>query len=79
MSTEIRIFADFMNSDKKGRIRLTTNGTKKDLLNNNIQLREGMELWVDDMEGHSVICIVEFSEEENIWVGLIDRIKNIPS
>ena len=65
MNTEIRIFADFMNSDKKGRIRLTSNGTKKDLLINNIQL----------MEEHSVICIVKLSEEENIWVGEIDRIK----
>jgi hypothetical protein len=75
MSKQIKIFADFMNSDKKGRIRLTTNGTRKDLLDNNIELREGMELWIDDREGHSVICIVEFSKEENIWVGVIDRVK----
>jgi hypothetical protein len=79
MNTEIKIFVDFLNSDKMGRVRLTTNGTKRDLLTNNIELKKGLELLLDDGKGNSAFCIVDFSEEENIWVGIIDQVNHLKS
>jgi len=72
------IFVDFHNSDKNGRVRLNTDGTYRDLNKYGIVLKTGLELYLDDMDGNSISCIVEFSPEENIWVGVVDleKLKN---
>jgi len=67
-----KIFADFNNADTKGRVRLTTAGTLADLKTFGLKLEAGLELMLDDREGLSTAGIVEFSEEENIWVAKID-------
>jgi hypothetical protein len=72
METLPKIFAHFQNADAKGRIRLTARGTIDDLKANNITLREGLRLLLDDGDDLSTIGIVGFSEEENIWVAKID-------
>ncbi len=67
-----KIFADFNNADKKGRVRLTTAGTLTDLRKFGLKLEAGLELLLDDEEGLSTVGIVELSEEENIWVARIN-------
>ena len=73
-----KIFVDFHNSDRNGRVRLNTDGTFRDLDKYGIVLQTGLELYLDDMEGNSIDCIVEFSPEENIWVGFFntEKLKN---
>jgi hypothetical protein len=66
------IFADFHNSDTQGRVRLNTNGTFEDIEKLKIQLESGMKVLLDDSEGGKVLGIVEFSQEEKIWVAKID-------
>ena len=66
-----RIYADFNNADKLGRLRLNCDGTKADLQRLGIALAEGMQLmfYMEDIE----CCgMVTFSSTENLWVGLID-------
>ena len=72
MSRIKKIFADFNNTDIKGRVRLTTVGTLNDIREQNIELKEGLEVLIDDDDGLTTHGIVEFSEEENIWVAKID-------
>jgi hypothetical protein len=67
-----KVFVDFNNADKEGRIRLTTYGTRRDIKEKNIQLKNGLELLLDDEDELSTPCIVEFLKEENIWVAKID-------
>jgi hypothetical protein len=67
-----KVFIDFNNADKKGRVRLNSNGTLNDLKNKNIELIEGKEILLDDEDGLATAGIVQFSEEENIWVAVID-------
>jgi hypothetical protein len=67
-----KIFADFHNADIKGRVRLNTNGTLDDLKNKNIKLEPGLEILLDDDDGLSVKGIIQFSEEEKMWVAEID-------
>jgi hypothetical protein len=67
-----KVFVDFNNADKEGRIRLTTYGTRRDIKEKNIQLKNGLELLLDDEDELSTPGIVEFSKEENIWVAKID-------
>lgn len=62
-----KIFADFNNADSKGRVRLTTVGSLRDIKDENLRLEPGLELVLDDEDGLNTIGIVEFSEEENIW------------
>lgn len=70
-----RIFADFNNFDTQGRVRLNTNGTKEDLKKLELRLVNGMKLLLYD-DGLQVEAVVEFSNEENIWVATIDVITN---
>ncbi|MFY0255833.1 hypothetical protein ACDQ55_17970 [Chitinophaga sp. 30R24] len=63
-----KIFVDFNNCDPQGRVRLNTRGTLDDLERLNINLKSGLELLLDDEEELSAIGIVQFSEDENIWV-----------
>jgi hypothetical protein len=66
-----RIFADFHNADPQGRLRLNCVGTVEDLAHQKISLREGQSLvlYSEDLE---VDGAVQYSEEENLWVAVID-------
>ncbi len=73
-----RVFADFHNADAEGRLRLNSIGTIEDLANQSIELRDGQLLTVysEDLE---VDGLVQFSEEEKLWVAAIDwdRIRQV--
>jgi hypothetical protein len=66
-----RIYADFHNADAKGRLRLNCVGTIQDLSRLHIELRDGLSLtlYSEELEVDSV---VQYSEEEHIWLALID-------
>lgn len=69
--TSYRIFADFHNVDESGRLRLNCIGTSEDLARQQTTLENGqiLILYSEDLE---VDGVVEFSEDENIWVASID-------
>lgn len=73
-----RVFADFHNTDAEGRLRLNCIGTIEDLANQSIELQDGQLITVysEDLE---VDGMVQFSEEEKLWVAAInwDRIRQI--
>ncbi len=66
-----RVFADFMNSDRVGRVRLSCAGTVEDLQHLGLQLVPGLRLLLynEEVEAEGV---VEYSEEERRWVARID-------
>jgi hypothetical protein len=66
-----RIFVDFHNADEHGRLRLNCIGTIEDLARQQIELENGQQLMLygEDLE---IDGIVQFSEEEKIWVAVID-------
>lgn len=66
-----RIFADFHNADEQGRLRLNCVGTIEDLSSKNIKLQDGQLLALYDEE-LEVDGVVQYSEEENLWVAAID-------
>ena len=66
-----RIFADFHNADTQGRLRLNCVGTIEDLARQQISLREGQPL-VLYSEYLEVDGVVQYSEEENLWIAVID-------
>jgi len=70
------ISIDFQNADTEGRIRLNTNGSLRDI--ENIQLYNGLQVILTDLDGLEAEGIIEFSDKENIWVAKIDwnKIKN---
>ena len=72
MPTEIKLFADFHNADKYGRVRLATTGTFEDLAKYNIILKPGLEVLLNDDDSLEAKGVVEYSEEEKIWVARID-------
>jgi hypothetical protein len=67
-----RVYADFHNSDKAGRLRLICKGTIDDLRDNQLQLKEGLSLTFTDGEDFDVEGTVTFSKEEQIWVAVVD-------
>jgi hypothetical protein len=67
----IKIYADFNNADEKGRIRLT-NGSFNDLHVQKVELRDGLQVLLDDDDELTTIGILEFSKEETVWVAKID-------
>ncbi|MCC5641822.1 hypothetical protein LC607_02365 [Nostoc sp. CHAB 5824] len=73
-----RVFADFHNTDAEGRLRLNCIGTIEDLANQSIELRDGqlLTIYSEDLE---VDGVVQFSEEEKLWVAAIDwdRIRQV--
>jgi len=83
-----KIYADFQNADGRGRIRLNCVGTAQDLARQQVQLRDGLrvELYADDADdaGRSeelqVSGVVEFSQDEQCWVAVIDwdAIRHVP-
>ncbi len=66
-----RIFADFHNADEQGRLRLNCVGTIEDLSRQNIKLKDGQLLTFYDEE-LEVDGVVQYSEEENLWLAAID-------
>lgn len=66
-----RVFVDFHNADEQGRLRLNCIGTIEDLARQQIELENGQRLMLygEDLE---VDGIVQFSEDEKIWVVTID-------
>ncbi len=66
-----RIFADFHNADERGRLRLNCVGTIEDLRLQNIKLQQGQVLVIYSEE-LEVYGVVQFSEEESLWVAAID-------
>ena len=66
-----RIFADFHNADEQGRLRLNCVGTIEDLSRQNIKLEGGQLLALYDEE-LEVDGVVQYSEEESLWVAVID-------
>ena len=66
-----RIYADFHSADIKGRLRLNCVGTVQDLSRQCIILEEGLDLilYSEDLE---VDGRVQFSNDESIWVAVID-------
>lgn len=75
-----RVFADFQNADRSGRVRLNCSGTMEDLGRQQIELRDGLllELYSDDAGADGqpddlyVTARVEYSPEERGWVAVID-------
>jgi len=66
-----RVFADFHNADAQGRLRLNCIGTIEDLAKQQISLEDGqlLTLYSEDLE---VDGVVRYSEEENMWVAVIN-------
>jgi hypothetical protein len=66
-----RIFVDFHNADEQGRLRLNCIGTIEDLSRQHIELENGQRLMLygEELE---VDGVVQFSEDEKIWVVAID-------
>lgn len=76
-----RVFVDFNNADAKGRVRLNTVGTIRDLSRERVHLCAGasLDLYAEDdvdEEGRPeelrVPGVVEYSHEEHGWVAVID-------
>lgn len=66
-----RIFVDFHNADSQGRLRLNCVGANDDLRRQNILLHDGQSLILYSEE-LQVEGVVQYSEEENLWVAAID-------
>ena len=66
-----RIYADFHNTDEQGRLRLNCIGTIEDLNRQHIQLQNSQSLTLhsEDLE---VDGLVQYSEDDRIWVAVID-------
>lgn len=71
MSRLKKIFVDFNNTDKMGRVRLNAKGTLDDLERKHIKLTDGLILLLDDDDGLVARGFVQFSKTENIWVAEI--------
>ncbi len=71
MTILLRVYVDFHNADKKGRIRLNCDGTVEDLAKYGISLSEGLELKLY-MEEVETIGKVTYSTDEDIWVAVVD-------
>ena len=68
----VNIFADFNNADRLGRVRLNTVGTFEDLKKTKTILEENLKIIINDGEEFEADAIVKFSNDENIWVAVID-------
>jgi hypothetical protein len=66
-----RVFVDFHNADEQGRLRLNCIGTIEDLARQQAELENGQQLtlYSEDLE---VDGVVQFSEDEKVWVAMID-------
>ena len=68
---KLKVYADFQNADRQGRLRLNCIGTVQDLSRYQIKLQEDLVLTLcsEDLE---VEGQVQYSSEENLWVAIID-------
>jgi hypothetical protein len=66
------IFADFMNADEQGRLRLICVGTIEDLGRLGLRLANGLSVIVNDHDELEADGEVVFSTDEQIWVAKID-------
>jgi hypothetical protein len=66
-----RIYGDFNNADKQGRIRLNTHGSKADLERLGIELVDGLEILLDDHDDVTAEAIVRLCPNEG-WVAEVD-------
>ena len=66
-----KVYVDFHNADVDGRLRLNCVGTIKDLSCLHIELQNGqpLTLYSEELE---VDGIVQYSDEEHVWVASID-------
>ena len=62
------IYGDFNNIDVHYRVRLDTFKTIADIEEKAIKLVPGMEIIIDDNDSLRVKGIVQYSQEENVWV-----------
>jgi hypothetical protein len=69
--SDTRIFADFHNADSQGRLRLNCVGTSDDLRRQDVKLHKGQSLILYSEE-LQVEGVVQYSEEEKLWVAAID-------
>jgi hypothetical protein len=65
------IYADFMNADPLGRVRLNSVGTVEDLGRSGIRLEDGLRVTVHDDEVEADGVVLR-STDEHIWVARID-------
>ena len=79
--SQIRIYADYLKTDSRGRLMLVCYGTKRDLELHGIELREGLSLtfYTDDGDEQGnpddllVDGIVSYDEVDKHWVARIDE------
>ena len=66
-----KVYADFQNADRQGRVRLNCVGTVEDLAQHRIFLQEELvlTLYSEELE---VEGRVHYSAEEHLWVAAID-------
>ena len=67
-----KLFADFNNADRQGRVRLNTNGIFADIKKLNLELKEGMQVLLHDDDSLKTVGQLKYSDEENIWVAEIN-------
>ena len=74
-----RVFVDFNNSDRQGRIRLNTVGALQDLNRLGIILREGTKMILCSLELQTE-GTATYSTEEGLWVARVDwgHIQELP-
>ncbi len=65
------LFADFMNADPRGRVRLNCVGTVADLGTQGVELADGLPVTLTDGELEAD-GTAAYSTEERVWVALID-------
>ncbi len=65
------LYADFMNADRLGRVRLNCVGTIEDLRRLGLGLVDGMRVVVHDDELEADGEVIN-SSDENLWVAKID-------
>lgn len=73
----MRVFADFQNADARGRLRLTTVGTLKDLSQQGVTLTDGLALTVYEPDELEADGTVQWSEDEQLWVADIGPVRHL--
>jgi hypothetical protein len=66
-----RVFVDFHNSDRQGRVRLNTVGTLQDLNRLGVVLHDGREVLLYSYEVE-IEGVAVYSTEEGLWVAKFD-------
>jgi hypothetical protein len=74
-----RVFVDFQNSDRQGRVRLNAVGTLQDLNRLGITLQEGTEMLLYCLELETE-GTATYSAAEGLWVAMVnsDNVRERP-